>query len=38
LAPTDEPGVSDLFELAATSVFASLFILPAWLFRRAAKA
>jgi hypothetical protein len=33
----DEPDASHIFELAATSVFASLFILSAWLFRRAAK-
>jgi hypothetical protein len=38
IVPTDEPNVSHLRELAGTSVFAALFLLSAWLFRRAAKA
>ncbi|HEX8839066.1 MAG TPA: hypothetical protein VF750_01200 [Sphingomicrobium sp.] len=35
--PTDEPQVSHLTELAGTSLFAALFLLSAWLFRRAAR-
>ena len=35
--PTDEPQVSHLREFAGTSVFAALFLLAAWFFRRAAR-
>ena len=35
--PTDEPQVSHLTEFAGTSLFAALFLLSAWLFRRAAR-
>ena len=35
--PTDEPQVSHLTELAGTSIFAGLFLLSAWFFRRAAR-
>lgn len=35
--PSDEPQVSHLTELAGTSTFAALFLLSAWLFRRAVR-